>query len=91
MVLVGPVDPANYHPVSNFPFLGKLFEGVSTQQLQAFLDGSFIDPLKSVFWHGYRMEMELVVLMDDLQKHLDWSRSAQLLLLDQTEVFDTGA
>ena len=67
-----PQDPANYRPVSNLPFLGKVIERAIANQLQAFLEEtSALDPFQSGFRPGHGVETALVALVDDLRRHLD--------------------
>ncbi|KAF7243102.1 RNA-directed DNA polymerase from mobile element jockey [Varanus komodoensis] len=49
-----PEIAANYRPVANIPFLGKVLEWVVVGQLQAFLDKTdYLDPFQSSFRPGY--------------------------------------
>lgn len=58
---------ANYCPVSDLVFLGKVVERVKAKQLQAFLeDTSILDPFESCFCSGHGMENMLAALIDDL-------------------------
>ncbi|KAF7246310.1 Tyrosine-protein kinase Yes, partial [Varanus komodoensis] len=70
-----PLDPevaANYRPVTNIPFLGKVLEQVVAGQLQAFLDEThYLDPFQSGFRPGYGTESALVTLYDDLCRKRD--------------------
>lgn len=83
------MDPANYYPVSNTQFLGKIVERVVAEQLQIFMDNFFIlGPFQSGFHPGYGKEIAVVSPTDDFRRHLDHSQSALKLLLDLTAVFD---
>ena len=85
-----PQDPANYRPVSNLPFLGKVIERAAANQLQSFLEDTLaLAPFKSSFRPGHGVETALVTLLDDIRRHLDISGSALLVLLDLTTAFDT--
>lgn len=66
-----PTEPANYHPISNLPLLGKVIERVAAKQLQASLDESCtLYPFQYTFHPGYGMQLVLVILIDDLHRHL---------------------
>ena len=85
-----PRDPANYRPVSNLPFLGKVIERAIANQLQTFLEEtSALDPFQSGFRPGHGTETALVALLDDFRRHLDQGGSALLILLDLSAAFNT--
>ncbi|KAF7245360.1 RNA-directed DNA polymerase from mobile element jockey [Varanus komodoensis] len=88
-----PLDPemaANYRPVANIPFLGKVLERVVAGQLQAFLDETdYLDPFQSGFRPGYGTESALVALYDDLCREKDRGSASLLVLLDLSAAFDT--
>ena len=54
---------ANYQPVANLPYLGKVLERVVAGQLQNETD--FLDSFQSGFRMGFCMETALVTLYDD--------------------------
>lgn len=57
---VDPTDSSNYHPVSNFSFLGKVVERTVAKQLQGFLDEAVaLDPFYCL---RHRTETVLVTL-----------------------------
>ncbi|KAF7239258.1 hypothetical protein EYD10_14085 [Varanus komodoensis] len=58
-----PEVAANYGPVANILFLGKVLERVVVGQLQALLDETdYLDPFQSGFRPGYGTESALVAL-----------------------------
>ncbi|KAF7238474.1 HORMA domain-containing protein 2 [Varanus komodoensis] len=62
-----PEMAANYRPVANIPFLGKVLEWVVAGQFQALLDETdYLDPFQSGFRPGYGTESALVALYDGL-------------------------
>lgn len=78
-----PMALASYLPVSILLFFGKVIERVLADQLEQFLvDTSLLDPAQSGFWPGYNIEMVLVALINDLQRHLDKGGLVLLVLLD---------
>ncbi|KAF7247065.1 RNA-directed DNA polymerase from mobile element jockey [Varanus komodoensis] len=87
------LDPgmaANYRPVANIPFLGKVLERVVAGQLQALLDETdYLDPFQSGFRPGYGTESALVALYDDLCREKDRGSASLLVLLDLSAAFDT--
>uniref|UniRef100_A0A803TDE0 Reverse transcriptase domain-containing protein n=1 Tax=Anolis carolinensis TaxID=28377 RepID=A0A803TDE0_ANOCA len=81
---------ANYRPISNLPFLGKMIERAVLGQLQQFLDDTAgLDPFQSGFRPGHGTETVLVAITDELRRHSDSGGSALLVLLDLTAAFDT--
>lgn len=84
-----PTDSANYCPVSNLLFLGKVTERVVLKQPQSFLDGtSTLVPFHSGFCPSHKTKAVLLALLDDLRRHLDWGSLVLLLLLIFTVVFN---
>lgn len=84
-----PFDLANYRPVSNIPFLGKVVVWVAAEELQAFLeDTSALDLFQFSFQPCHGVEFVLVTLIDDLHRQLDWGGSTLLLLLDLSATFN---
>ncbi|KAF7253346.1 hypothetical protein EYD10_01268 [Varanus komodoensis] len=85
-----PEVAANYRPVANIPFLGKVLERVVAGQLQAFLDETdYLDPFQSGFRPGYGAESALVALYDDLCRERDRGSASLLVLLDLSAAFHT--
>ncbi|KAF7243832.1 Dymeclin [Varanus komodoensis] len=87
------LDPevvANYRPVANIPFLGKVLERVVAGQLQALSDeNDYLDPFQSSFRPGYGTESALVTLYDDLCRERDRGSASLLVLLHLSVAFDT--
>uniref|UniRef100_A0A803SW27 Reverse transcriptase domain-containing protein n=1 Tax=Anolis carolinensis TaxID=28377 RepID=A0A803SW27_ANOCA len=85
-----PMTLANYRPVTNLPFLGKMIERAVLGQLQQFLDDTAgLDPFQSGFRPGHGTETVLVAITDELRRQSDSGVSALLVLLDLTAAFDT--
>uniref|UniRef100_A0A803SVN4 Reverse transcriptase domain-containing protein n=1 Tax=Anolis carolinensis TaxID=28377 RepID=A0A803SVN4_ANOCA len=85
-----PMTLANYHPVANLTFLGKVIERAVLGQLQQFLDDTAgLDPFQSGFHPGHGTETVLVAITDELCRQSDSGGSALLVLLDLTAAFDT--
>ncbi|KAF7245842.1 RNA-directed DNA polymerase from mobile element jockey [Varanus komodoensis] len=87
---LNPEVVANYRPVANIPFLGKVLERVVAGQFQAFLDETdYLDPFQSGFRPGYSTESALVTLYDDLCRERDRGSASLLVLVDLSAAFDT--
>ncbi|KAF7238147.1 Sperm-associated antigen 17 [Varanus komodoensis] len=85
-----PEVAANYRPVANIRFLGKVLEQVVVGPLQALLDETdYLDPFQSGFRPGYGTESALVALYDDLCRERDRGSASLLVLLDLSAAFDT--
>uniref|UniRef100_A0A670INB5 Reverse transcriptase domain-containing protein n=1 Tax=Podarcis muralis TaxID=64176 RepID=A0A670INB5_PODMU len=85
-----PANLANYRPLSNLPFLGKVIERVVAEQLQARLEETdHLDPFQSGFRSHHGTETALVALVDDLRRARDKGESCFLVLLDLSAAFDT--
>ncbi|KAF7254753.1 Formin-2, partial [Varanus komodoensis] len=85
-----PEVAANYRPVANILFLGKVLEQVVAGQLQALLDETdYLDPFQSSFIPGYGTESALVALYNDLCRERDRGSASLLVLLDLSAAFDT--
>ncbi|KAF7244356.1 LINE-1 retrotransposable element ORF2 protein [Varanus komodoensis] len=84
-----PEVAANYRPVANVPFLGKVLERVVAGQLQALLDETdYLDPFQPGFRPSYGTESALVALYDDLCRERDRGSASLLVLLDLSAAFD---
>lgn len=67
-----PAGPANYCPVSNLSFLGKVFEREVADQLQMYLDETtLLDPYQSGVQPSYGTETAWVALKGELRQYLD--------------------
>ncbi|KAF7254508.1 Cadherin EGF LAG seven-pass G-type receptor 2 [Varanus komodoensis] len=78
-----PEMAANYRPVTNIPFLGKVLERVVPGQLQALLDETdYLHPFQSGFRPRYSTGSALVALYDDLCRGRDRGSASLLVLLD---------
>uniref|UniRef100_A0A8D2LRL2 Reverse transcriptase domain-containing protein n=1 Tax=Varanus komodoensis TaxID=61221 RepID=A0A8D2LRL2_VARKO len=86
-----PEMAANYRPVANILFLGKVLERVVTGQLQAHLDETdYLDPFQSGSRPGHGTESALVALYDDLCRERDRGSASLLVLLDLSAAFDAS-
>lgn len=77
-----PASLDKFYPIFNFPFLGKMVERMVTWQLQRTLDGAdYLILIQSRFRPGFKTEMALIVLMDDLWQEQDGGSTSNLALL----------
>ena len=80
---------ANYRPVSNLAFLGKVIEKVIVSQLLIYMrNNNLQDELQSAYKKGHSCETALLKVMNDIQISLDLGNSVFLVLLDLSAAFD---
>ena len=87
------LDPevlGNYRPVSNLPYLSKIFERAVANQLQAHLDTNGLHvKFQSAYRRGHSTETALLRILNDLLVMIDGGNNAVLVLLDLSAAFDT--
>lgn len=82
--------PKNYRPVSNLPFLGKLLEQATINQLDSyFQDNDLFDDHQSAYRTGHSTETALLKITNDILLELDQNNIVYLALLDLSSAFDT--
>ena len=80
----------NYRPVSNLPFLSKIFEKTVCNRLIEHIDkNQLYEPLQSAYRKGHSTETALVKVHNDILMNLDSNRGVILILLDLSAAFDT--
>ncbi len=83
-----PADYANYHPISNLPFVSKIMVKVVATQLQSFLAHSkHFDIFQSGFHSQHCTETALVRVTNNLLLSGDSGNLSMLLLLDLSSAF----
>lgn len=82
-------DPTNYRPISVLPVLGRMFEKVCTNQLQAYSTVQNVIPDQQF---GFRpksnCETALLTATDTWKKAIDDGKVAGALLIDLSKAFD---
>ena len=80
----------NYRPVSNLPFLSKIFEKIVLARLSRHLVGNgLLEPLQSGYRSNHSTETALLKLVNDLLCSADEGKVSVLALLDLSSAFDT--
>lgn len=83
-------DLANYRPISNLPYLGKLIERTVVNQLQQHLHNNNLYPtMQSAYRRHHSTETALMYVQNHLLHALDNRKEALLVLLDYSAAFDT--
>ena len=80
---------ANYRPVSNLPFLGKVIEKVVAQQITQHMSLQALgDDLQSAYKPGHSCETALVQVTSYILLSLDKGHAVLLTMLDLSAAFD---
>ena len=80
---------ANYRPISNLSYLGKVIERVAVGQIQTYLDqNSLHAPMQTAYRRHHSTELALLLVQNDILTALDNQDEAILVLLDFTAAFD---
>ncbi len=81
---------ANYRPISNLSYLGKLIERIAISQLQVYLrDNNLMASMQSAYRPHHSTESALLRVYNDVLCALDKGKEALLVLLDFSSAFDT--
>ncbi|XP_072039182.1 uncharacterized protein [Amphiura filiformis] len=81
---------ANYRPISNLPFLGKVIERVAISQLQSYLSENNLQARsQSAYRQHHSTETAILRVQNDILSALDRRKEAMLVLLDFSAAFDT--
>jgi hypothetical protein len=84
-----PTAPSNYRPVSNLPFLSKVFERVLQSSLQPFLHSSPNFPaFQSAYRPHFSTETALLSVLNEIYAIVDSGREAHIISLDLSAAFD---
>ena len=81
---------ANYRPVSNLPYLGKITEKVVVRQFKEYMEAKKLNPpLQSAYRKHHSTETAIVKIMNDILLSLDNDLCVLLVMLDLSAAFDT--
>ena len=81
---------ANYRPISNLPYLGKLIERVVINQVQSYLTTNGLHTrAQSAYRPHHSTETALLSVINEVLCALDDHKEALLVLLDFSSAFDT--
>lgn len=81
---------ANYRPISNLSYLGKLIERIAISQLQGYLrENNLMASMQSAYRPHHSTESALLRVNNDILRALDKGKEALLVLLDFSSAFDT--
>ena len=80
----------NFRPVSNLPFVSKLAEKASVDQLKNHMDGrEALPPHQSAYRPYHSTETALLKVQSDILMNMDSQRVTLLVMLDLSAAFDT--
>ena len=81
---------ANYRPVSNIPFIGKILEKVVVSQLNDHLKRNNLhDPYQSAYRQKHSVETAILKVKTDIERVIDEGDASILVMLDLSAAFDT--
>ena len=79
----------NYHPISNFEFVGKIIERAVTDQLTHHITKyNLMDPMQSAYRMGHSTKMTLLRVKTNILRAVDSQEVTCLVLLDLLAAFD---
>ena len=79
----------NYRPISNTPFLSKVFEKAAFQQLYDYLNSNcLLNPNQSGYKQNHSCETALFAIVNDLQVMIHNDSFAAVVMLDLSVAFD---
>ena len=80
----------NYRPISNLPFISKLVEKCTLQQLMEHCKNhSLLPDFQSAYWKHYSMETSLISLTNDILWSMERQHITSLAILDLSAAFST--
>ena len=87
---INSIEFSNFRPISNLPFLSKLIERITINQLSEYCEENNLEePYQSAYRRGLSTETALLKITNELLLNMDNQNISLLVLLDMSAAFDT--
>ena len=80
-------DKDNYRPVSLLPVAPKVFERLIHKDISSFMEKHLSNRLCG-FRKGHSAQLTLIVMLEEMRKHLDKGNACGMILTDLSKAFD---
>ena len=81
------MDKTNYRPVSLLPSVSKIFERLMSKDINSYIE-RFLSERLCGFRKNHSTQLSLIVMLEDIKKHLDKGKFSGMLLTDLSKAFD---